>query len=272
MVAAVQNPIGVTRCQVCQLSAEAKADSDSDKRASASKHSTTTQPPESKAVHSSDAPVWPMYFTDDRQLFAFAKQCFAFVFGALVAVAIHGLFASCPACDCLCQSAPSMVTKPSGDDHGRSATCSSGEYHRANHGFYCIIPQEVAAPATLLPGFALRSPNRKFYAAMQPDGNFVLYASADFRPNSSTWSTDTWRGGHHDSWLQLHESGRMELVRRKGNSKETPWSSRYYCGDGRWLATPGGDAVRLVLLDDGTLSLVKRTPSGGDSRLCYLKR
>jgi len=55
------------------------------------------------------------------------------------------------------------------------------------------LGSKLSVPAKILSGQGIVSPNKMYYAIMQPDCNFVLYHSfnKDFSPSNSIWSSQT---------------------------------------------------------------------------------
>ncbi|KAG2491553.1 hypothetical protein HYH03_010122 [Edaphochlamys debaryana] len=92
----------------------------------------------------------------------------------------------------------------------------------------------------------LTSPNNKYIAIMQFDGNFVIYARCMPNPwgEGATWATNTCERGQYPHTLKLQEDGNMLLTDATG---QRMWQSR--------TAGRGTAPFRLCMQDNGTLAL-----------------
>jgi len=110
------------------------------------------------------------------------------------------------------------------------------------------VRDDLAAGTVLAPGAELVSANGRYRAAMQVDGNLVVYA-ADGRP---VWATMTSTRG---ASLHLQADGNLVLSSASG----TPlWFTSTFSTPGN-----GGGARELVLGDDGNLVLYRTTSGTG---------
>ncbi|NRD72795.1 hypothetical protein HQQ94_05935 [Shewanella sp. VB17] len=94
-------------------------------------------------------------------------------------------------------------------------------------------------------GQYLVSANKKFFVAMQGDGNFVIYKGSGPADNQGyIWASNTNRGAG-DYFAAIQGDGKFALYNGTGptDNRGTIWASN----------TTSTDAQRLVLLDDGQL-------------------
>jgi len=106
-------------------------------------------------------------------------------------------------------------------------------------------PSEIAPGQTIEEGKYLRSHNGYYYAVVEPDGNFVLYASAHWHTKNALWSSKSGGKGKGPGFqIALQEDG--NLVRYDG------YHNHHWSTDTNGKGSPGR---RLVLQDDGNLVL-----------------
>lgn len=101
----------------------------------------------------------------------------------------------------------------------------------------------MGAGAVLPPGYGLFSTNGRFVAAMQTDGNFVVYGPA----NRVLWQSGT--SGSDGAYVQLSTTGELRLMNRFDQKL------------GVFGPSAGRDGF-LVMQDDGNLVLYRTSASG----------
>ncbi len=101
-----------------------------------------------------------------------------------------------------------------------------------------ILGNSITKGKTIKQDEALRSNNKKYYAVMQNDRNFVIYEGNVFRSKNSRWSTGTSDYGSDPYKITLQNDGNLVLTDRSGNAC---WSKG------------SGYANKLVLEDNGQL-------------------
>ena len=109
--------------------------------------------------------------------------------------------------------------------------------------YYSSKIDRLNAGEFFLQGGFLMSLNEKFKAAMQPDGNFVIYDKGN-EASSAVWSTHTYSRGRAPYRLVMHSNGRLVVYDAR---EEALWTMK--------STEKGGPGQYLVLENDGSLSV-----------------
>jgi len=110
--------------------------------------------------------------------------------------------------------------------------------------YYSSKIDRLNAGEFFLQGGFLMSLNEKFKAAMQPDGNFVIYNKGN-EASSAVWSTHTYNRGRAPYRLVMHSNGRLVVYDAK---EEALWTMKS-------TEKAGGPGQYLVIENDGSLSV-----------------
>ena len=119
-----------------------------------------------------------------------------------------------------------------------------------------IVSNVLANGQSLRQGQALRSPNNKFAAVLQRDGNFCLYELVPSAQYGNKFIKCTMTVGSEDkkgAVLTMQADGNLALYNSKNQHL---WSTDTYRGG---IEKQGW---RLIMSDDGTLALVAKAAPG----------
>lgn len=117
----------------------------------------------------------------------------------------------------------------------------------------------------------LVSPNRRFIAIMQTDGNFVVYASDHIDPEYSLWDSQT--AGNHGASVLVQQDGHFVVYSKYGVSGPSsapvgdPKESKFQSN----IALPVGDYF-LSMQNDGNLVLYAGENPGKAVRYLWASR
>jgi hypothetical protein len=110
-------------------------------------------------------------------------------------------------------------------------------------GYHIWSSKNGAAKRSLTKGVCISSKNRKYFAIMQNDGNFVVY-KLEKGSKTAVWSTHT--GGNKSAYLKMQADGNMVVYNASSKalfSTKTNFGSKYN--------------YALTLTDNGNLQLTK---------------
>jgi hypothetical protein len=101
-------------------------------------------------------------------------------------------------------------------------------------------------------GTIISSPNRKYHALLQEDGNFVLYKTFSFTAANALWASGSHGKGVSPYHLQVQDDGNVVIYDSKS---EPTWASDTY--------HKGTPPFEMIVQDDGNLVLydAHRTPT-----------
>jgi len=106
--------------------------------------------------------------------------------------------------------------------------------------------QDGGPLSTLNQGVKLESTNKKYFAIMQTDGNFVLYSAGSFngkRKDNPIWASNTMRKGTGPYKVWMQNDGNLVVY----DSKSPIWASN--------TSGKGKGPYKLLLQDDGNFVL-----------------
>jgi hypothetical protein len=110
--------------------------------------------------------------------------------------------------------------------------------------------QDGGPLSTLNQGQRLDSTNKKYFATMQTDGNFVLYSAGSFNgkgKDNPIWATNTMGKGTAPYKVWMQDDGNLVLY----DSKSPIWASN--------TGGKGKGPYKLLLQDDGNFVLYDST-------------